>query len=121
METYRLGKVIRHTVSSVSGIRLEYSLFRSARRIGGRYSYSIALHQTVCGESEDVYAGDVFTTPASLAGVPSLSLPVGLSKNGLPIGLQVIGKHFDENTVFQVSNVLEKLAQFDQKPHHVKG
>ena len=48
----------------------------------------------------DVYAGDVFTTPASLAGVPGLSLPVGLSQNGLPIGLQVIGKHFDENTVF---------------------
>ena len=64
METYRLGKVIRHSVSSVSGIRLEYSLFRSARRIGGRYSYSIALHQTVCGESEDVYAGDVARTAA---------------------------------------------------------
>ncbi len=69
----------------------------------------------------DVYAGDVFTTPASLAGVPGLSLPVGLSSNGLPIGLQVIGKHFDENTVFQVADVLEKAANFDQKPHHVKG
>ena len=69
----------------------------------------------------DVYAGDVFTTPASLAGVPGLSLPIGLSSNGLPIGLQVIGKHFDENTVFQVADVLEKMAAFDQKPHHVKG
>ncbi len=69
----------------------------------------------------DVYAGDVFTTPASLAGVPGLSLPVGLSSNGLPIGLQVIGKHFDENTVFQVADVLEKTAAFNQKPHHVKG
>ena len=69
----------------------------------------------------DVYAGDMFTTPASLAGVPGLSLPVGLSSNGLPIGLQIIGKHFDENTVFQVADVLEKAAAFDQKPHHVKG
>jgi len=69
----------------------------------------------------DVYAGDVFTTPASLAGVPGLSLPVGLSSNGLPIGLQVIGKHFDESMVFQVADVLEKAAAFDQKPHHVKG
>ncbi len=69
----------------------------------------------------DVYAGDVFTTPASLAGVPGLSLPIGLSQNGLPIGLQVIGKHFDENTVFQVADVLEKMANFDKTPHRVKG
>jgi len=69
----------------------------------------------------DVYAGDVFTTPASLAGVPGLSLPIGLSKNGLPIGLQIIGKHFDENTVFQVADVLEKMANFDKTPHRVKG
>lgn len=69
----------------------------------------------------DVYAGDVFTTPASLAGVPGLSLPIGLSQSGLPIGLQVIGKHFDENTVFQVADVLEKMANFDKTPHRVKG
>lgn len=69
----------------------------------------------------DVYAGDVFTTPASLAGVPGLSLPIGLSQSGLPIGLQVIGKHFDENTVFQVADVLEKMANFDKAPHRVKG
>ncbi len=69
----------------------------------------------------DVYAGDVFTTPASLAGVPALSLPIGLSASGLPIGLQVIGKHFDENTVFQVADVLEKMAGFDKTPHRVKG
>lgn len=69
----------------------------------------------------DVYLGDVFTTPASLAGVPALSLPVGVSKEGLPIGLQVIGKHFDEETVFQVADVLEKSAGFQLKPHRVKG
>lgn len=69
----------------------------------------------------DVYLGDVFTTPASLAGVPGLSLPIGLSENGLPIGLQVIGKHFDENTVFQIADVLEKQANFDKTPRRVKG
>ncbi len=69
----------------------------------------------------DTYLGDVFTTPSSLAGVPSLSLPVGLSDTGLPIGLQIIGKHFDENTVFQVGDVLEKSAGFDLTPHRVKG
>ncbi len=69
----------------------------------------------------DTYLGDVFTTPSSLAGVPSLSLPIGLSDTGLPIGLQVIGKHFDENTVFQVADVMEKSAGFDLNPHRVKG
>ncbi|MDY6408045.1 MAG: Asp-tRNA(Asn)/Glu-tRNA(Gln) amidotransferase subunit GatA [Pseudomonadota bacterium] len=69
----------------------------------------------------DSYLGDVFTTPSSLAGVPSLSLPIGLSDKGLPIGLQVIGKHFDENTVFQISEVLEKSAGFNLNPHRVKG
>ena len=69
----------------------------------------------------DTYLGDVFTTPASLAGVPGLSLPIGLSDIGLPIGLQVIGKHFDENTVFQIGDVLEKSAGFDLTPHRVKG
>ena len=69
----------------------------------------------------DTYLGDVFTTPSSLAGVPSLALPVGLAENGLPVGLQVIGKHFDENTVFQVAQALETAAAFDKKPHYVKG
>lgn len=69
----------------------------------------------------DVYLGDIFTTPASLAGVPSLSLPVGLSREGLPIGLQVIGKHFDENTVFNVAEVIEKNAGMSTMPHRVKG
>lgn len=69
----------------------------------------------------DTYLGDVFTTPSSLAGVPSLALPIALADNGLPVGLQVIGKHFDEETVFQVSGVLEQLAGFDLRPHHVKG
>lgn len=69
----------------------------------------------------DTYLGDVFTTPSSLAGVPALALPIGLADNGLPVGLQVIGKHFDENTVFQVAHVLETQAQFDKKPHYVKG
>ena len=69
----------------------------------------------------DTYLGDVFTTPASLAGVPGLSLPIGLSDKGLPIGLQVIGKHFDEPTVFQVATALEQAAGFDLTPHRVKG
>jgi aspartyl-tRNA(Asn)/glutamyl-tRNA(Gln) amidotransferase subunit A len=69
----------------------------------------------------DVYLGDVFTTPASLAGVPGISLPVGLSSNGLPIGLQLLGRHFDESGIFQIADVLEKQANFDKLPRRVKG
>ncbi len=68
------------------------------------------------------YLGDVFTTPSSLAGLPALALPVGKTADtGLPIGLQIIGKHFDENTVFNVADVLETAAGFDKTPHRVKG
>ena len=63
-----------------------------------------------------MYLNDVFTVPASLAGVPAMSVPAGLNAQGLPLGLQVIGKHFDEETVFAVSAALERAAGFDAKP-----
>ena len=69
----------------------------------------------------DTYLGDVFTTPSSLAGVPSVALPIALAKNGLPVGLQVIGRHFEEQTVFQVAQALENEARFVKTPHYVKG
>jgi aspartyl-tRNA(Asn)/glutamyl-tRNA(Gln) amidotransferase subunit A len=63
-----------------------------------------------------MYLNDVFTVPASLAGVPAMSVPAGLSADGLPLGLQVIGKHFDEETVFAVSAALEHAAGFSALP-----
>ena len=68
------------------------------------------------GENSDdpiaMYLNDVFTVPTSLAGLPAISLPAGLSSNGLPLGLQIIGKAFDEETVFRVAGVMEEAAQF---------
>ncbi len=68
----------------------------------------------VIGENQDdplaMYMNDVFTIPASLAGLPGLALPIGLSKNGLPLGLQLIGRAFDEETVFKVAEVIEREA-----------
>jgi aspartyl-tRNA(Asn)/glutamyl-tRNA(Gln) amidotransferase subunit A len=55
-----------------------------------------------------MYMNDVFTIPASLAGLPGLALPIGLSKAGLPLGLQLIGRAFDEETVFKVAEVIER-------------
>jgi aspartyl-tRNA(Asn)/glutamyl-tRNA(Gln) amidotransferase subunit A len=63
-----------------------------------------------------MYLNDVFTVPASLAGVPAMSVPAGLSADGLPLGLQVIGRHFDEETVFAVSAALERAAGFTALP-----
>ena len=50
-----------------------------------------------------MYLNDVWTVPASMAGVPGMSVPAGLDAQGLPLGLQVIGRPFDEETVFAVS------------------
>ena len=72
------------------------------------------------GENMDdpikMYLNDLFTVPANLAGVPAASVPVGLDANGLPLGLQVIGKRFDEETVFAVSAALEQAAGFSALP-----
>lgn len=72
------------------------------------------------GENMDdpvqMYLNDIFTVPASMAGVPALSVPVGLNGNGLPLGLQVIGKHFDEETVLSIGGALEAAAGFTHLP-----
>jgi aspartyl-tRNA(Asn)/glutamyl-tRNA(Gln) amidotransferase subunit A len=63
-----------------------------------------------------MYLNDVFTVPASMAGVPGMSVPAGLDANGLPLGLQVIGRPFDEETVFAVAQVIEDSAGFVAMP-----
>jgi len=63
-----------------------------------------------------MYLNDVFTVPASMAGVPGISVPAGLDAQGLPLGLQVIGRPFDEETVFAVSQVIEDAAGFTAVP-----
>ena len=72
------------------------------------------------GENNDdpikMYLNDIFTVPASLAGVPAISVPVGLSKNKLPLGLQIIGKMFDEELVLRVGGALEGMAGFKSRP-----
>ena len=55
-----------------------------------------------------MYLNDVFTVPANLAGLPAISVPAGLSADGLPLGLQIIGRAFDEECVLRVAQVLEE-------------
>ncbi len=63
-----------------------------------------------------MYLNDLFTVGANLAGVPATSVPAGLDSNGLPLGLQIIGKPFDEETVFAVSAEIERAAGFTALP-----
>jgi len=64
------------------------------------------------GEKEDdpikMYLNDIFTVPASLAGLPGISIPFGKSKDGLPFGIQLLSNHFDEQTIFNAAFYLEK-------------
>ena len=72
------------------------------------------------GEKTDdpiaMYLNDVFTVPANLAGLPALSVPAGLSADGLPLGLQIIGRSFEEATVLRVGEVIERAADFQHRP-----
>ena len=63
-----------------------------------------------------MYLNDVFTVPVNMAGLPGLSLPAGLDNQGLPLGLQVIGRPFDEETVFAVGQAIENAAGFKALP-----
>jgi aspartyl-tRNA(Asn)/glutamyl-tRNA(Gln) amidotransferase subunit A len=64
----------------------------------------------------EMYLNDVFTVPVNLAGLPGLSVPAGLGGDGLPLGLQVIGKAFDEATVLRVGAGIERAANFTARP-----
>ena len=59
-----------------------------------------------------MYLNDIFTVPVNLAGLPAISVPAGLDSNGLPLGLQLIGKPFEEETIYSFAKVIEDSANF---------
>ena len=65
-----------------------------------------------------MYLNDVFTVTVNLAGLPGLAVPAGLTADGLPLGLQIIGKAFDESTVLRAGRAIEVAANFTAKPQH---
>ena len=64
----------------------------------------------------EMYVSDLFTVPVNIAGMTALSLPVALSSDGLPIGVQIIADAFCENTMFKAAYNLEQAVQFAHKP-----
>lgn len=72
------------------------------------------------GEKADplsMYLADIFTVGLNLAGVPGLSMPVGLTKSGLPIGMQLVANHFAEEKLFLVGHALEQSLNLQLKPN----
>jgi len=72
------------------------------------------------GENSDnplaVYLSDIMTISANLAGIPGISVPGGFSEDGLPIGIQIQGPHFDEGTLLRVAYILEKMLGVTRMP-----
>ena len=75
----------------------------------------------VLGEKKEdpinMYLNDVFTVPSSLAGLPAISIPAGLSKNNKPLGLQLISNKFTEDILLKTAFALEEAASFNHKPN----
>jgi aspartyl-tRNA(Asn)/glutamyl-tRNA(Gln) amidotransferase subunit A len=69
------------------------------------------------GDPVEMYLNDIFTVTVNMAGLPGMSVPAGLSSEGTPLGLQLIGKAFDEETLFRAGRVMEEAAGPLAKPH----
>jgi aspartyl-tRNA(Asn)/glutamyl-tRNA(Gln) amidotransferase subunit A len=70
------------------------------------------------GEKEDplqMYLNDIFTIPANLSGLPGLSIPAGFTQTGLPIGLQLIGRAFDEATLLRAAHAYESVTSWHRR------
>ncbi|WP_438997117.1 Asp-tRNA(Asn)/Glu-tRNA(Gln) amidotransferase subunit GatA [Candidatus Puniceispirillum sp.] len=67
------------------------------------------------------YLNDVFTVPANLAGLPGMSVPAGFNQSGLPLGLQILAKPFDEASIYKVGKVIEDSAAISTMPQRMAG
>lgn len=79
-------------------------------------SAAFGLGEMSSADPIEMYLNDVFTVTVNLAGLPGVSVPVGLDKQGLPLGLQLIGRPWDEGGLLNHAYVLERAAGFVAKP-----
>jgi aspartyl-tRNA(Asn)/glutamyl-tRNA(Gln) amidotransferase subunit A len=68
-----------------------------------------------------MYLSDIYTISINLAGVPALSLPCGFDQEGMPIGLQIIGKHFDEATILRLAHHFEQSTEWHKRRPRIDG
>lgn len=69
----------------------------------------------------EYYALDLFTVAMNLAGVPACSVPAGLAENGLPLGLQIVGRRFDDMRVLQLAKHIQEFSDVDNRPTVIMG
>lgn len=96
----RVQKVIRREFCDVFGqcdVLICPTTATTAFKLGEKSNDPVAMYLT-----------DIFTVPINIAGVPALSMPCGMSSEGLPIGVQIIAKHFDEATIYRVAEAIEQ-------------
>jgi len=79
-------------------------------------SAAFGLGEKKNADPVEMYLNDIFTVTANLAGLPGISVPSGLDGQGLPLGLQLIGRPFDEETLLRGADALEQSAGFTAKP-----
>lgn len=79
-------------------------------------SAAFAQGEKGSGDPIEMYLNDVFTVTVNMAGLPGIAVPAGVASNGLPLGLQVIGRAFDEETLFTVAGAIEKAAPKIEPP-----
>ncbi len=90
--------------------------FRECDLIAGPVAPTVAWKLgEQAGDPLQAYLGDIFTLPASLAGLPGMSVPAGFGGGGLPVGLQLIGRHFDEGTLLHTAHALQQATDFHTK------
>jgi aspartyl-tRNA(Asn)/glutamyl-tRNA(Gln) amidotransferase subunit A len=90
--------------------------FRECDVIAGPVAPTVAWKQgEQAGDPLQAYLADIFTLPASLAGLPGMSVPAGFAGNGLPVGLQLIGRHFDEGTLLHAAHAMQQATDFHTK------
>ena len=67
------------------------------------------------------FTDDILTIPANMAGLPAMSMPIGFSKNNLPIGMQIIAKRFDEKTIYKLASFIENKLNLNLDPRGEKN
>ena len=104
-------------------IKNEYAkLFEKYDLILGPTSPKVAWKMGEISNPREMYLADIYTVPVNIAGLPGISIPGGVNKEGMPIGVQLVGKHFDEETLLRAAYTLEQEIKFREnyKPEFKK-
>jgi aspartyl-tRNA(Asn)/glutamyl-tRNA(Gln) amidotransferase subunit A len=91
--------------------------FQQCDVIAGPVAPTVAWQIGAQGDDPlQAYLADIFTLPASLAGLPGMSVPAGFGAHGMPVGLQLIGNYFQEGTLLQAAHALQQATD-----HHLRS